>query len=84
MPRINSTPLLEASHEPSELLKQLSVRMTLVFVSHDIGVVATLCEKIVILEKGCIVEAGKTASVLADPRHTYTQRLLASVPRMPA
>ncbi|KKC36681.1 peptide ABC transporter ATP-binding protein [Devosia epidermidihirudinis] len=67
-----------------ELLKSLSQTMTLVFVSHDLGVVAALCERIVILEKGRIVEAGPTASILANPQHPYTQRLLASVPRMPA
>ncbi|MDB5615619.1 MAG: putative ATP-binding component of transporter, partial [Devosia sp.] len=67
-----------------ELLKQLSARMTLVFVSHDIGVVAALCEKIVILEQGRIVEAGATKTILANPQHPYAQRLLASVPRMPA
>jgi ABC-type microcin C transport system duplicated ATPase subunit YejF len=67
-----------------ELFKQFSAEMTLVFVSHDIGVVAALCGKIVILEQGRIVEAGPTASVLANPQHPYTQRLLRSVPRMPA
>ena len=67
-----------------ELFKQLSADMTLVFVSHDIGVVAALCSTIVILEQGRIVEAGPTASVLANPQHPYTQRLLRSVPRMPA
>jgi ABC-type dipeptide/oligopeptide/nickel transport system ATPase component len=58
--------------------------MTRVFVSHDLGVVAALCQRIVILEKGRIVEAGATASILANPQHPYTQRLLSSVPRMPA
>ncbi|HTM78225.1 MAG TPA: ATP-binding cassette domain-containing protein [Devosia sp.] len=67
-----------------ELLKSLSQTMTLVFVSHDLGVVAALCERIVILEQGRIVEAGPTAAILANPQHPYTQRLLASVPRMPA
>jgi ABC-type microcin C transport system duplicated ATPase subunit YejF len=67
-----------------DLLKSLSEQMTLVFVSHDLGVVAALCQKIVILEKGRIVEAGATASILANPQHPYTQRLLNSVPRMPA
>jgi ABC-type microcin C transport system duplicated ATPase subunit YejF len=67
-----------------ELFKQLSADMTLVFVSHDIGVVAALCGKIVILEQGRIVEAGPTRQILANPQHPYTQRLLRSVPRMPA
>jgi ABC-type microcin C transport system duplicated ATPase subunit YejF len=67
-----------------ELFKSLSRTMTLVFVSHDLGVVAALCQRIIILEKGRIVEAGATAAILANPQHPYTQRLLASVPRMPA
>ena len=67
-----------------ELLRSLSQTMTLVFVSHDLGVVAALCERIVILERGRIVEQGYTADILANPKHAYTQRLLASVPRMPA
>jgi ABC-type oligopeptide transport system ATPase subunit len=67
-----------------DLFKQLSAEMTLVFVSHDIGVVAALCSKIVILEQGRIAEAGPTAQILANPQHPYTQLLLQSVPRMPA
>ncbi len=67
-----------------ELLKRLAAEMTLVFVSHDLGVVAALCDEIVILEKGRIVEAGATRKILADPQHQYTRTLLDSVPRMPA
>lgn len=67
-----------------ELLKQLAADMTLVFVSHDLGVVAALCDEMVILEKGRIVEAGATRKILADPQHQYTRKLLGSVPRMPA
>jgi ABC-type dipeptide/oligopeptide/nickel transport system ATPase subunit len=65
-----------------DLLAGLSKKMSLLLVSHDIGVVAALCKRIVILEKGRIVEAGDTAQVLANPQHPYTQRLLASVPRL--
>jgi ABC-type microcin C transport system duplicated ATPase subunit YejF len=65
-----------------ELLRQLCTRMSLVFVSHDIGVVAALCRRIVILEKGRIVEAGETATILRAPQHPYTRRLLQSVPRL--
>jgi len=66
-----------------ELFKSLSQEMTLAFVSHDLGAVAAVCSQIVILEKGRIVEAGATGDILARPSHPYTQRLLASVPRMP-
>ena len=65
-----------------ELLRQLCTRMSLVFVSHDIGVVAALCRRIVILEKGRIVEAGETEAILRAPQHPYTRRLLQSVPRL--
>jgi len=67
-----------------ELFKRLSQTMTLVFVSHDLGVVASLCEEIVILERGQIVESGNTRAILDAPKHPYTQKLLQSVPRMPA
>jgi peptide/nickel transport system ATP-binding protein len=65
-----------------ELFKRLSQEMTLLFVSHDLAVVASLCPQIVILEHGRVVESGATRDVLARPQHPYTQRLLASVPRM--
>jgi ABC-type microcin C transport system duplicated ATPase subunit YejF len=67
-----------------DLFKRLAAEMTLVFVSHDLGVVAALCDEIVILQQGRIVEAGDTRTVLARPQHPYTKTLLASVPRMPA
>ncbi len=67
-----------------ELFRTLAEKLTLVFVSHDLGVVAALCEEMVILERGNVVESGKTRDILAAPKHPYTQRLLASIPRMPA
>ena len=67
-----------------ELLKTLSQSMTLLLVSHDLGVVAALCEDIVILERGRIVENGNTRQILNNPQHSYTRRLIDSVPRMPA
>jgi len=67
-----------------ELFKTLATQMTLVFVSHDLGAVAALCDDLVILEKGRLVETGPTRKILQNPRHPYTQRLLGSVPRMPA
>jgi len=65
-----------------ELFKQLAAQVTLLFVSHDLAVVAALCEQIVILERGRIVESGPTHEILRNPQHPYTRTLLASVPRM--
>lgn len=66
-----------------DLLKALSKRTTLVLVSHDIGFVALLCQDLVTLEKGRIVEQGPARDILSAPKHPYTQRLLDSTPRLP-
>jgi ABC-type glutathione transport system ATPase component len=58
--------------------------LTVVMVSHDLGVVATLCEDIAVLEHGRIVEQGGVDSVLGSPAHPYTRRLLAAAPRLPS
>ena len=50
--------------------------LTLVMVSHDLGVVARLCEDVIVLKNGVIVEAGRTASVFANPADPYTASLV--------
>ncbi|RWZ46626.1 ABC transporter ATP-binding protein [Labedella phragmitis] len=62
-------------------LKQ-DLGFTLVLVSHDIGVVARLCDRVVVMTEGEVVEQGATDTVLAAPQHAYTRRLLASVPTL--
>ncbi|MND62667.1 Glutathione import ATP-binding protein GsiA [compost metagenome] len=66
-----------------ELLQELSQMPTFVLVSHDLSLVSSLCEDVIILEQGRIVESGKTRTILANPSHDYTRALLASIPRMP-
>ncbi|KAB2671768.1 ABC transporter ATP-binding protein [Brucella tritici] len=66
-----------------DLMRSLSERTTFVVVSHDIALVALLCERLIVLEKGRIVEQGNTRDILADPQHVYTRKLLTSLPRMP-
>ncbi|MYQ41346.1 ATPase components of various ABC-type transport systems, contain duplicated ATPase [Streptomyces sp. LamerLS-316] len=58
--------------------------LTLVMVSHDLSVVASLCERTAVLERGRVVEQGATSQVLGEPAHPYTRRLIESVPRLPA
>jgi peptide/nickel transport system ATP-binding protein len=65
-----------------ELLVQLRARdgLTLILVSHDIGVVQNLCDEVVVMKDGRIVEEGPTEKVLLQPQVAYTRRLLASIP----
>lgn len=67
-----------------ELLKGLrdEYGMSVVLVTHDVGVVAQVCDQIAVMYAGKIVEAGKVRDVLKSPRHPYTSGLLASVPRI--
>jgi ABC-type glutathione transport system ATPase component len=57
--------------------------MAILYISHDLASVAGICDRVAILHQGQIVESGKTQIVLTTPSHEYTQRLLASMPRMP-
>ncbi|RGE20328.1 ABC transporter ATP-binding protein [Leucobacter sp. wl10] len=52
--------------------------LTLVFVSHDLNVVRHLCDSVIVMQSGEIVEAGDTESVYLDPQHPYTKRLIDS------
>lgn len=65
-----------------ELLGELRTRdrLTLILVSHDIGVVQNLCDEVVVMKDGRIVEEGPTEKVLLQPQVAYTRRLLASIP----
>jgi ABC-type glutathione transport system ATPase component len=57
--------------------------MAVLYISHDLASVAGICDRIAILHEGRIVESGATAQVLTNPRHEYTQRLMAAMPKMP-
>lgn len=54
--------------------------MTIIMVSHDIGVVQNLCDRVVVMKDGRIVERGETSSVLRAPEADYTRALLAAIP----
>jgi len=56
------------------------LQLSMVFVTHDLRVAAQLCDRIIVMQKGRIVEAGITAEVFANPRHPYTRNLLSSIP----
>ncbi|MEN9804877.1 MAG: hypothetical protein RIS41_1724 [Actinomycetota bacterium] len=60
------------------LLMQLKENrgLSMVLVTHDLGVVSQVCDRVMVMEKGLIVESGSTREILNHPRHDYTRRLI--------
>lgn len=58
------------------------LRMSFVFVSHDLGVIRLLCDRVVVMKEGAIVERGNVKQVMASPEHPYTKSLIAALPRL--
>lgn len=56
--------------------------LTLVLVAHDLAAVRYVCDRVVVMQRGRIVEAGASDAVLSRPSHPYTQALLAAVPEI--
>jgi peptide/nickel transport system ATP-binding protein len=67
-----------------ELLGELrkSLALSMLFISHDLGVVASVSDRVLVLSHGHVCEEGPVRTVLEHPRHEYTQRLIAAAPRM--
>jgi oligopeptide transport system ATP-binding protein len=67
-----------------ELLANLrrELRLSLLFITHDLGIVAQIADRTLVMYAGRIVEEGRTEDVLRSPRHPYTQGLLRAAPRL--
>ncbi len=67
-----------------ELIADMRTRlgMSVVIITHDLGVVAEYCDRVAVMYAGQVVETGETAALIRDPRHPYTQGLLRSIPRL--
>ena len=65
-----------------ELLRDLQRRfnLSMVFITHDLRLVRSLCNRVAVMRAGELVELNRTASMFAAPRHSYTKELLASIP----
>jgi oligopeptide/dipeptide ABC transporter ATP-binding protein len=68
------------------LLKEIQgrTRLAMLFITHDFGIVARMCDRVAVMYAGRIVESGPTRALFRAPRHPYTEALMASVPRMEA
>ena len=67
-----------------ELLDRLraDLGLALIFISHDLGIVRAVCDRVAVMYLGTVVEQGRTGSVFSDPHHPYTRALLDAVPRI--
>ncbi|GAA3003460.1 dipeptide ABC transporter ATP-binding protein [Microbacterium aurantiacum] len=93
---ISCDPLLLIADEPTtaldvtvqaeilDLLRNLHKRLdsAIILITHDMGVVADLADRIMVMKNGVVVEAGSVEEIFHAPKHPYTQQLLASVPHL--
>ena len=66
------------------LLKEIqsSTGLAIIFITHDFGVVARMCDRVAVMYAGRIVEHGPVRDIFNEPSHPYTQALIASVPKL--
>lgn len=69
-----------------ELMMDLKkkIGMSIIMITHDLGIVSNMCEKIAVMYAGRIVEYGTVDEIFYNPRHEYTKGLLRSIPRLTA
>ena len=93
---ISCDPLLLIADEPTtaldvtvqaevlDLLRSLHKRLdsAIILITHDMGVVADLADRIMVMKNGVVVETGTVEKIFHEPEHPYTQQLLASVPHL--
>jgi peptide/nickel transport system ATP-binding protein len=67
-----------------ELLCELqrSLQLTYLFITHDLAVAQFMCDRLLVMRQGRIVEQGSTADIFHNPQHSYTQTLIASYPHL--
>jgi oligopeptide/dipeptide ABC transporter ATP-binding protein len=61
---------------------QQETGLSLIFITHDFGIVAKMCDRVMVMYAGRVVESGSVRDIFNNPSHPYTQALLSSVPKM--
>jgi ABC-type dipeptide/oligopeptide/nickel transport system ATPase component len=62
--------------------KNTSRPLSLLFISHDLPLVASICDRMMVLRKGELVEQGITSQIMNNPKHNYTRRLILTKPKL--
>ncbi|RTM11283.1 MAG: ABC transporter ATP-binding protein [Bradyrhizobiaceae bacterium] len=67
-----------------DLIVELTKRraMSTILITHDLGLAAAYCDRVVVMEKGRVVETAKAADIFANPEHPYTKKLMRATPRL--
>jgi peptide/nickel transport system ATP-binding protein len=67
-----------------DLIVELTRRrgMSTILITHDLGLAAAYCDRVVVMEKGRVVETAKSADIFANPEHAYTRKLMRATPRL--
>ncbi|MDW0111202.1 ABC transporter ATP-binding protein [Sporosarcina aquimarina] len=67
-----------------DLMKTIQRRFgtSIILITHDLGVVAEMCDRVVVMKKGEVVETGTTLEIFESPKHPYTNKLLNALPRL--
>src|SRR5512144_907754 len=67
-----------------DLIVELTKRrnMSTILITHDLGLAAAYCDRVVVMEKGRVVETAKSADIFANPGHAYTRKLMRATPRL--
>src|SRR5471032_324051 len=56
--------------------------MSTILITHDLGLAAAYCDRVVVMEKGRVVETARSADIFANPQHAYTRKLMRATPRL--
>jgi peptide/nickel transport system ATP-binding protein len=67
-----------------DLIVELTRRrgMSTILITHDLGLAAAYCDRVIVMEKGRVVETATSADIFADPQHAYTRKLMRATPRL--